>query len=268
MEMPGKDFLEGFVEADGFRVRYMEAGKGPALVMLPGSAGLELSIAAELLSRNFRVIVFEPPGWGTSPEDPRTKTLRELAVTMAASIEALGLKKINLMGTSMGGTTALWLAALYPERISSLILEGSMSFRRGHWAPIDPEKARAMMQTIASMPPPPRKPWADSHFINEQFKRRFRVMSMVDSEFDDDLAKRIGQVRIPTLVLYGSQDMIVRPTLGEVYTTIIPNSKSVTVEQAGHDVQGEQPEIFANAVREFVQNAIADIHPSGNSTSV
>jgi len=257
MEIPGKDFVESLVEADGFRVRYMEAGEGPALVMLPGSAGLELSIAAELLAKDFRVIAFDPPGWGTSPENTRTKSLRDLAVTMAAAIDALGLKKYNLVGTSMGGTAALWVAALYPDRVSSLILEGSMSFRRGHWTPMDPEKVKGMMQTIATMPPPPRKPWANGEFIGEQFKRRFRVMSLVDSEFDDDLAARIGKVNIPTLVLYGAGDMIVQPSLGGAYTKIIPNSKSVTVEQAGHDIQGEQPEVFADTVRDFVEQALA-----------
>ena len=257
MEMPGKNFKEGFVEADGFRIRYMEAGQGAALVMLPGSAGLELSIAADLLSKDFRVVAFDPPGWGTSPDNTRTKSLRELAVTMAAATEALGLAKYNLVGTSMGGTTALWVAALYPERVSSLILEGSMSFRRGHWTPLDPEKVKGMMQMIATMPPPPRKPWATGEFIGEQFKRRFRVMGMVDSEFDDDLAARIGKINIPTLVLYGAQDFIVQPSLGGAYTKIIPKSKSVTVENAGHDIQGEQPEVFAKSVREFIEGAAA-----------
>ncbi len=257
MELPGKNFVEGFVDADGFRIRYMEAGEGPALVMLPGSAGLELSIAAELLSNDFRVVVFDPPGWGTSPENTRTKSLRELAVTMAAAIDALGLKRYNLVGTSMGGTVALWVAALYPARVSSLILEGSMSFRRGHWTPLDPEKVKAMMQMIATMPPPPRKPWATGEFIGEQFKRRFRVMGLVDSEFDDDLAAHIGKVSIPTLVLYGAQDMIVQPSLGGAYTKIIPNSKLVMVEHAAHDIQGEQPEVFADSVREFVDHALA-----------
>lgn len=258
MEMPGKGFKEGFVEADGFRIRYMEAGQGPALVMLPGSAGLELSLAMEQLSKHFRVITFDPPGWGTSPENSRTKSLRELAVTMAAAIEALGVKKYNLVGTSMGGTAALWVAALYPERVSSLILEGSMSFRRGHWTPIDAEKVKGMMQMIATMPAPAKKPWATGEFIGEQFKRRFRVMGMVDSEFDDDLAAHIGKVNIPTLVLYGAQDYLVQPSVGGAYTKIIPGSKSVTVEQAGHDIQGEQPEVFADLVRDFISQAVSN----------
>ena len=76
-------------------------------------------------------------------------------------------------------------------------------------------------------------------------------------DFDDDLAARIGKINIPTLVLYGAQDFIVQPSLGGAYTKIIPKSKSVTVENAGHDIQGEQPEVFAKSVREFIEGAAA-----------
>jgi pimeloyl-ACP methyl ester carboxylesterase len=60
-------FREGFVEADGFRIRYMEAG------------GLRLTPAHELLSRGYRVVAFEMPGFGASPENTRTRDIAELA---------------------------------------------------------------------------------------------------------------------------------------------------------------------------------------------
>ena len=58
-------FREGFVEADGFRIRYMEAGEGTPLVHLHGAGGMRLTPAHDLLSRHHRVIVFEMPGFGT-----------------------------------------------------------------------------------------------------------------------------------------------------------------------------------------------------------
>ena len=59
----GSAFREGSVEADGFRIRYQEAGKGPPLVHLHGAGGLRLTSAHDLLSRAFRVIAFEMPGF-------------------------------------------------------------------------------------------------------------------------------------------------------------------------------------------------------------
>ena len=68
-------FREGFVEADGFRIRYMEAGEGPALVHLHRAGGLRLTPAHELLSRGYRVVAFEMPGFGASAENTRTRDM-------------------------------------------------------------------------------------------------------------------------------------------------------------------------------------------------
>src|SRR5436190_12112514 len=102
-------FREGFIEADGFRIRYMEAGKGPTLVHLHGAGGLRLSPAHDLLAKQFRVIAFEMPGFGTSAENTKTQSMPELAAAMAAAADKLGLDRYNLMGTSFGGKAALWL---------------------------------------------------------------------------------------------------------------------------------------------------------------
>src|SRR5262245_12463490 len=110
-------FREGFVEADGFRIRYMEAGSGVPLVHLHGAGGLSLTPAHDLLSRSFRVIAFEMPGFGESPENLRTQSMPELAGTMARALDQLGLHAVNLMGTSFGARTALWLTLQAPERV-------------------------------------------------------------------------------------------------------------------------------------------------------
>ncbi len=111
-------FNEGYVEADGVRIRYMEAGQGAPLVHLHGAGGLRLTPAHDLLARHFRVVVFEMPGFGQSPE------------TMALAIKNLGLDTFNLMGTSFGGKTALWLALQAPERVLALVLEAPAAIRQ------------------------------------------------------------------------------------------------------------------------------------------
>ena len=128
-ETPGEGFREGFVEADGFRIRYMEAGQGAPLVHLHGAGGMRLTPGHDLLSRDYRVIAFEMPGFGESPENTRTRTISDLAATMAAAVTTLGIDKFNLMGTSFGGKVALWLAVRQPERVMALILEAPAAIR-------------------------------------------------------------------------------------------------------------------------------------------
>ena len=70
----GDTFSEGHIEADGFRIRYMEAGHGAPLVHLHGAGGPRLTPGHDLLAKQFRVIAFEMPGFGGSPENTRTRT--------------------------------------------------------------------------------------------------------------------------------------------------------------------------------------------------
>src|ERR1700683_4501211 len=123
------EFREHHVEADGFRIRYLEAGDGPPLVHLHGAGGLRLNPAHELLARDYRVIAFEMPGFGASAENTRTRDQAELARTMAAAAGGLGLDRFNLWGTSFGGKTALWLAARAPELLTALVLESPAAIR-------------------------------------------------------------------------------------------------------------------------------------------
>jgi pimeloyl-ACP methyl ester carboxylesterase len=84
-------FAERFIRADGFEIRYLESGDGPPLVCFHGAGGLRLSRAHEILGEGRRVIAFETPGFGASPANDRSTSLRELAGTMLAAVDAPGI---------------------------------------------------------------------------------------------------------------------------------------------------------------------------------
>src|ERR1700722_5003065 len=161
------EFREGRVEADGFRLRYLEAGPsqstdGPALVHLHGAGGMRLNRAHELLAECYRVVAFEMPGFGMSAENTRTRNQAELAATMGRAAAALGLDRYNLMGTSFGARTALYLAAQAPEQVAALVLESPAAIRlAGSLPPAGtPEQvARLVYGHPERMPPmPPTDP--------------------------------------------------------------------------------------------------------------
>jgi pimeloyl-ACP methyl ester carboxylesterase len=264
IEMPGDKFTEGAVEVEGTRIRIAQAGSGPAIVVLPTSAGLAFSPGIDLLAEDFHVIMLDPPGWGESPADQVSAELPELAITTAAAIAALGVPKYHLAGGSMGGVHALWVAARYPERVLSLAVDGSMAFRRDHWSMpgMDPNvivAAAARGDDVSMMLPPPHpdKPWATLDYRQKQFAKILRVMALVGPEFDDELATRLQGLKIPVLAIFGAQDHFLHPTIGGVYETVIPNCRSVIVEGAAHDVPGEKPAIYAGLVKELVLRAEA-----------
>jgi pimeloyl-ACP methyl ester carboxylesterase len=234
------------------------------IVVLPTSAGLAFSPGFDLLAEDFHVIMIDPPGWGGSPADQVSVELPELAISTAAAIAALGVQKYHLIGGSMGGVHALWVAARYPERILSLAIDGSMAFRRGHWSMpgMDPNaivQAAARGEDVSMMVPPPHpeKPWATLEYRQRQFRKILRVMALVGPEFDDGLAARLQDLRIPVLAIFGAEDHFLYPTIGGVYETVIPNCRSVIIDGAAHDVPGEQPLNYAGLIKAFVLQAEA-----------
>jgi pimeloyl-ACP methyl ester carboxylesterase len=243
-------FTEGFVETEGFRIRYMEAGEGMPLVHLHGAGGLRLTPAHDLLSQRFRIIAFEMPGFGQSPENTSTRDMSELASIMALAADKLGLASFNLMGTSFGGKTALWLALQQPERVLALVLEAPAAIRPEGLQPpsgTPEEMARRLYahpERVAPIPP------ADPAI---QAKTRTLVARLRGPDRDADLETRLHALAAPTLVLFGTLDQVIPPAMGRFYKELIPNCHLVFVYDAGHAISTERPEAFTEVVADFLE---------------
>jgi pimeloyl-ACP methyl ester carboxylesterase len=248
--IPGATFSEGHVETGGFRVRYREAGAGAPLIHLQGAGGLRLTPAHDLLSRQFRVIAFEMPGFGQSPENNRTRHMPELAATMGEAIEKLGIDSFNLMGTSFGGKTALWLALQQPEQILALVLEAPAAIRpQGAEPPSgSPEEmARRLYAHPERLPPmPPLDPAV-------QVKTRALVARLRGPDRDTDFERQLPRLATPTLVLFGTVDRVIPPEMGHIYKELMPNCHLVFVYDAGHAISTDRPEAFTEVVADFLE---------------
>jgi pimeloyl-ACP methyl ester carboxylesterase len=263
--MPGGSFTRHHVDVDGIAIGYAQAGQGPDIVMLPTSSGLTFNFGADLLSRHFRVTMIEPPGWGDSPLDQKSPEIPQLAHTTAAAITAMGIDRFNLTGGSMGGIHALWLTAHYPDRVNAVILDGSMGFRKDNWAtpgfdPVAFVRAAEQGADVSAMLPRahPRKPWATLEWRQKQQKRILRVMEFTGPEFDEALAERLQAVKVPVLALFGVNDHFVFPSVAKVYERVIPNCTAMVIENAGHEIPTEQPELYAELVKNFIDAHSAD----------
>src|SRR6516165_9105716 len=247
----GAAFKEGHVEADGFRIRYMEAGHGAPLAHLHGARGLLLTPAHDLLSRQFRVIAFEMPGFGQSPENTRTQNMPELAATMGRAVENLGIDQFNLMGTSYGARTALWLALQQRERVLALVLEAPSAILPEGTAPpsgspyeIPLQRLHAHPQRLAPAPPPDPAIWAKTGPL---------VMRLRGPNRDTDLERQLGGLATPTLVLFGTVDQVIPPDMGHLYKELMPNCHLVFVYDAAHAISTDRPEAFTEVVADFLE---------------
>jgi pimeloyl-ACP methyl ester carboxylesterase len=246
----GVTFREGFVEADGFRIRYMEAGQGTPLIHLHGAGGLRLTPAHELLARHFRVVAFEMPGFGLSPENTRTRSMSELASTMAQAIGKLGHDTFNLMGTSFGAKTALWLALQAPERVLGLVLEAPAAIRQEGSEPPSGTPEEMARRLYAHPERLPAIPVPDPAV---RAKTQALVGRLRGPNRDADLESRLPSLAVSTLVLFGTADRVIAPAMGHFYKELIPGCHLVFVYDAGHAIGTDRPEAFTEVVVDFLE---------------
>jgi pimeloyl-ACP methyl ester carboxylesterase len=255
-QRPGQSFVQKFVDVAGVRVGYWEAGEGSPVLMLPGSAGLDFSIAMDRLAQHFRVLAMDPPGWGHAPSEGQAMTRAALAEQMAGAASAMGLSRYAVIGTSMGCSVALMMALAYPDRVSAVVLDGSTEFRgNGHTPQGDPRAAGGSGFGSGVRKHADRRPWVDKAFLEDQWRRRVRLFESGYERgplYDEALAERCKTLEPPVLVMYGSDDGLIFPSCGREYKALIPSCDFVMVYDANHDIQADRPEAYAELVTDFL----------------
>jgi pimeloyl-ACP methyl ester carboxylesterase len=123
----------GHLLTQGFRIYYEVFGdpRAPAVMLLPTwqiAPSLHWKLQVPYLARSFRVITFDPPGIGGAQrtEDPAAFELDRVVDYGIGLLDHLEVRQADVVGLSMGGAYGLWLAGRYPERVTRLVLMGTV----------------------------------------------------------------------------------------------------------------------------------------------
>jgi pimeloyl-ACP methyl ester carboxylesterase len=245
----GAAFTEGSVEADGFRIRYVEAGRGSPVVMLHGMGGLILSKVHDELAKKYRVIAFEMPGFGQSPANAMSQSVQDLAQTMAQAAAELRLDRYALVGTSFGGRVALWQALQSPQQVDLLVLIAPTAvLPEGYTLPsVAPDQIGTLL--FAHPEHAPAGPPLDPASVAREMALLQRIHGM---SRDPELEGRLDEVQTQALVVFGTADKVVPPAMGRTYRERMPNCHYVLVYDAGHAVAAERPEALTNTIADFL----------------
>lgn len=245
----GTAVQEGYVEADGFRIRYVEAGQGYPVVMLHSAGGLMLSKVHDELAKKYRVMALEMPGFGQSPVNAKSQSVEDLAQTMAQAAAQLGLDTYALVGTSFGGRVALWQALQSPQHVDLLVLIAPTAVvPDGYTMPsVAPDQIGKLM--LAHPENAPAWPLVDPANVAKEMAL---VQRLKGSSRDTELEGKLGEVQTQTLVVFGTADKVVPPAMGRTYRERMPNCHYVMVYDAGHAVAAERPEALTNTIIDFL----------------
>jgi 3-oxoadipate enol-lactonase len=271
-----------FVENQGAKIYWDEAGKGEPLLLI---MGLGYSSDAwhrtrPLLAARFRTIAMDNRGVGRSemPAMP-CYSIDLMASDALAVLDAAGVDSAHVFGISMGGMIAQELALRHPERVRSLVLGCTTSrapeeqsgdagatellMARGG---MDPEEAasaavpfiyhpdtaqHAIQKDIAV-----RRPW---------FPQPQAYNAQLQGILGFESHSRISQIRCPTLVIHGDSDRLVPVSNAKILAEKIPGAELVVLPRASHIFVTDQPEAAHRAILGFLESQ--DKAPSASDLS-
>jgi pimeloyl-ACP methyl ester carboxylesterase len=241
---------------DGGTIHYETAGEGFPLVLLHGIGSNSRSWSRQLveLSKYFRVIAWDAPGYGDSSNPTGPPSIRFYARCLRNLLDALDLKDIVLLGHSMGGVIAQEFYRVYPERIDALIIADTTS--RGSRDSL--EQRLKMIRTmtpaqIAAERAPRLLSWSAPKSLVREVELIMSEIRPVGYEFAaialgaSDTRDILSNLRVPTLFIWGANDEIT-----PVWTEVPPAARLEIIPNAGHLCYVEQPEKFNTIVREFL----------------
>lgn len=224
---------------DGIRLHWEERGSGEPLVLLHGN-GEDSSYfrrQMEYFSKKYRVMAVDTRGHGRSPRGTAPFTFGTFAEDLRDFLDRRELDRVHLLGFSDGGNTALTFALEHPERLHSLILNGANLSPAG-------VKRRVQLPIILGYRAASLLARLDPGAIPK------REMLALMVEQPDIHPAALAAIRVPTLVIAGTRDMISESHTRLIHRSI-PGSRLALVE-GDHFIAAKRSGLFNKAVERFL----------------
>lgn len=268
--IPFKDFPVQFADADGWRLRYHQSGRGPHLLLLHG-IGANLYCWRHViphLTAHFTVTALDLPGFGQSSILPGADYgLDDQIPRVRAFLDRLKIQTTFVVGNSMGGNIALWLALQHPSRVSGVAVIAPATSRKliplplQSWAWVAKPTSRLLTRGAmawAHRRTVSKKDLVDADRVEETFKTYGGQDQAIKSFLlataairDPRLLTALGRLRTKVLVLWGSKDKLVNRQVIDDLEAALPKAESRIHIGGGHHLQEDEPDWVSEKLVEF-----------------
>jgi len=249
----------------GCRINLLRAGKGEPLLYLHGASGGGIwQPFHDRLAERFDVLAPEHPGWGKSDTPDWLDTIGDLAYFYLDFLKQMDLRRVHLVGLSVGGWIAAEIAVRSTERLKSLTLVSAAGLFVKGVAQIDTflqsDEARLRDffhdQTLADkligqvLSP---------ELADTALKNRFTTARLIwqPRGYNPHLHKWLHRIDVPTLLIWGASDKLLPPPFGQEYNRLIPGSRLVVLPECGHLPNIEKADRFVDEVSGFAGGVAA-----------
>jgi 3-oxoadipate enol-lactonase len=248
---------------------YSWHGSGEPLVLIAGlgAKGTSWRPFLERAASEFRVLTFDNRGCGAAPPLSGPTSIRAFAREALALLDQLGVERAPVIGRSMGGMIAQELAAMAPERVERLVLVSTTARVDPHlrhlfelWADLAERGVDAELRHRSSLlwclgaRAVAQNRHVQSYLAAKVSGERTRdYVLQARACAEHDAVERLAELRVPTLVVAGSEDRFTPREHARQLAEAIPGSQLRWIPGTGHLSYLEDPERFAAAVLPFVR---------------
>lgn len=240
------------------KYHFVEEGVGQPLVLLHGLFGNlgNFTGVIEHFKHTHRVIV---PMLPLLDLDLLNTSVGGLAKYLQKFLDTLDLKGVHLMGNSLGGHVALVYLLKHTDRVRTLILTGSSGLFENGMGDSYPKRGdydyikRKTEQTFFD-PATATKELVDEVFsITNNRLKVIKIIALAKSAIRNNLGDELSKIKLPTLLVWGNNDTITPPFVGQEFNRLIPNSELYFIDKCGHAPMLEVPAEFNVILERFLQ---------------
>lgn len=230
-------------------LRVRRAGAGRPVVHLHSAAGLQISQVLEALADHHAVHAPIVPGLDDAPRHANVKSIPQLAHLIAEYIQRECGGQCDIVGESFGGWIGLWLAVLHPDLVSQLILLAPAGLRPQSKGGLPEEPGERHKALYAK---PERAPVETRNAQVLLANRKSTLEYSGGVAFDEELARRLPEIRARTLILMGALDRVIPIETGHLLKAQIPSSHLTYIWDAAHALAYDQPQRVAALMLDFI----------------
>jgi pimeloyl-ACP methyl ester carboxylesterase len=260
--MPKSGMPQSGMTVNGIELEVLRRGAGTPVLLLHGMDTVPPRAPfLDLLGHDAEIIAPSSPGFGNTKRPNDFDTIYDLVHLYLAVLDGLPYDKVALVGLSFGGWLAAEVAAASCHRLSKLVLVDPVGLKLG--GPTDRDILDVFNVNPAelrrcSWHDPAKAPDYDAMSDEELVihARNWEALCLYAWHpfmYNPQLKRWLGQIRVPTLVLWGAGDRVVTPDYGRAYSRLIPGAHFEIIDAAGHHPELEQPERFAGRVAAFLK---------------
>ena len=254
-----------FLDLCGAKLHFEQYGEGKPDVLLLHGWGCSIETwkaVTNRFARRSRVTVIDFPAHGQSERPPEPWGAHEFSEQVAALIRALHIEGCDVVGHSHGGRIALTLAIEHPELVGKLVLTGAAGLKG---KPTEAQKKRSeeykrlrgiadALDKIRLLGPLPekmrealRKKYGSPDYNALDAEMRKTFVKLVST----DLTGRLGEVKAPTLLLWGTNDTETPLWMGRIMEKSIPDCALVELKGGSHFAFLEQLGFFCQVLEQY-----------------